>query len=258
MTFVASNWMLLMQHLLQPVPYLNIHCRYSLSLCLLLSSGMKRTLSTVALKIAQTPAVQFMKRKSQRLFGKYLLVTNTTISITLSGAGDVLQQRYEKHCDKKKQWQPMRTRNQAISGAVIGPSCHFWYKMLDHVLPGRAVKIVLYKVVLDQIIMSPVCVAQFLAVTSWLEGKNKQGLITEFRTKGVTLLLADWVIWPPAQMLNFFVIPPRFRVLYDNTVSLAFDWYYSYVKYRKDYSEHSYVQANAVKDSSDQSNDEVD
>ena len=196
-------------------------------------------MSGVGMRLAQNAAVQFMRRKSHLLFSKYLFVTNTTISISLSGAGDIIQQRYEKFCDKKKMWDPERTRNQCISGAVIGPTCHFWYLWLDRCLPGRAVRTVLYKVVLDQIIMSPVCVAQFLAVTSWLEGKDKRGTITEFRTKGVTLLLADWVIWPPAQLINFFIIPPRFRVLYDNTVSLMFDCYYSYVKYRKDYSNHA-------------------
>ena len=53
-------------------------------------------------------------------------------------------------------------------------------------------------------------------------------------SKGTTLFTAEALIWPPAQYVNFLFLPTRFRVLYDNTVSLGFDCYYSYVKHKKD------------------------
>jgi protein Mpv17 len=36
-------------------------------------------------------------------------------------------------------------------------------------------------------------------------------------------------VWPPAQVINFYLLPTRFRVLYDNTISLGYDVYTSYV-----------------------------
>ena len=54
----------------------------------------------------------------------------------------------------------------------------------------------------------------------------------DFGKKGKDLLVAEWLVWPPAQMINFFLLPTRFRVLFDNTVSLGFDYYYSYVKFK--------------------------
>ena len=46
------------------------------------------------------------------------------------------------------------------------------------------------------------------------------------------LYIAEWFIWPPAQFLNFYFLPTRYRVAFDNVVSLGYDVYTSRVKHR--------------------------
>ena len=41
----------------------------------------------------------------------------------------------------------------------------------------------------------------------------------------------DWAVWPPAQLINFLLIPSAYRVLYVNTVTLAWDVFMSYAKH---------------------------
>ena len=41
-------------------------------------------------------------------------------------------------------------------GLTSGFLCHFWYKYLDRILPGRGIKIVVTKIAWDQILFSPV------------------------------------------------------------------------------------------------------
>ena len=48
---------------------------------------------------------------------------------------------------------------------------------------------------------------------------------------GGRLYLAEWIIWPPAQFLNFAFLPTRFWVLYDNVISLIYDTYTSHMKH---------------------------
>ena len=50
---------------------------------------------------------------------------------------------------------------------------------------------------------------------------------------GTQLYLAEWFIWPPAQFVNFYFLPTRFRVVYDNVISLGYDMYTSNVKNSK-------------------------
>ena len=62
---------------------------------------------------------------------------------------------------------------------------------------------------------------------------SKDEVMEEIKSKAWRLYAAEWVIWPPAQIINFYILPTRFRVLYDNTISLGYDVYTSYVKHDK-------------------------
>lgn len=84
---------------------------------------------------------------------------------------------------------------------------------------------------IDQIICSPVTIGTFFVTLAIVEKSSADEFLEELRSKSWRLYLAEWVIWPPAQMINFFFLPLRYRVLYDNTISLGYDVYTSYVKH---------------------------
>ena len=50
---------------------------------------------------------------------------------------------------------------------------------------------------------------------------------------GTQLWLSEWFIWPPAQFVNFYFLPTKYRVVYDNLVSLFYDWYTSHLKHSR-------------------------
>ena len=89
------------------------------------------------------------------------------------------------------------------------------------------------KVLLDQLIFSPINISLFLVVIGLMEGLRRREIWEELQDKGWTLFKAEWMVWPPAQFVNFYFLPTRYRVLFDSTVSLFFDYYYSYVKFCK-------------------------
>ncbi|KOC63243.1 Mpv17-like protein 2 [Habropoda laboriosa] len=180
----------------------------------------------ISIIINKLPAI------SLHLFSpKYLLYTNVTISISLSAMGDVLEQQYEILKGKWDKWSLNRTRNMAISGMCIGIVCHYWYKYLDARLPGRTFNIVLRKVAIDQLVCSPLCIAIFFLTLGILENSSWTKLEDEILRKAHRLYVAEWVIWPPAQVFNFYFLPNKYRVFYDNTISLGYDVYTSHVKH---------------------------
>lgn len=178
-------------------------------------------------------AVRTFKSVAHACFNKYLLVTNTTITLCLSGAGDVLEQRYEIFRQRQTEWDPTRTRRICTTGLFIGPMCHYWYILLDRFLPGRTLAMVAKKIVIDQIVFSPVNISVFLVIMGMLESSSKKKIVHELKTDGPKLYIAECVVWPPAQLVNFYLLPIQYRVLFDNTVSLGFDFYYAFVKFNK-------------------------
>lgn len=164
---------------------------------------------------------------------KYLLCTNICISVSLSSVGDCLEQQYELYTKDIEKYSAKRTYHMALSGLTVGIVCHYWYKFIDGRLPGRSLSIVLKKVFWDQIICSPIVISTFFLTLGILEDTNRDEIVKEIKDKAWRLYMAEWVVWPPAQIFNFYFLPNKYRILYDNTISLGYDVYTSKVKHGK-------------------------
>ena len=45
------------------------------------------------------------------------------------------------------------------------------------------------------------------------------------------LLQLEWLVWPPAQAINFFFVPLHFRVIYCSSIELIWSMVLSYLKH---------------------------
>jgi len=182
-------------------------------------------------RFIQNPFITKVRAGTRYMFHRHLLLTNLGISASLSATGDVLQQNYEMMKSPDRKYSLRRTFNMSLTGITVGLVCHHWYNWLDKFLPGRTLLIALKKMLMDQIICSPITISTFFVTLALVEKSSADEFADEFKSKSWRLYLAEWVIWPGAQMINFFFLPTRFRVLYDNTISLGYDVYTSYVKH---------------------------
>lgn len=160
---------------------------------------------------------------------RYLLVTNIGLCVSLSALGDLLQQSVKRARGLAKNHDLVRTKNMSLAAVSMGVICHYWYLWLDRFLPGFSLRVVMKKVIWDQIVLSPIMWVTYFVVLGLLEQSGYERFHERLTDKGGKLYLAEWIVWPPAQVFNFYFLPTRFRVLYDNIVSLGFDWYSSYL-----------------------------
>ncbi|KAM6041435.1 mpv17-like protein 2 isoform 2-T2 [Chlamydotis macqueenii] len=149
--------------------------------------------------------------------GRLLLLTNTASCGALLAAGDALQQAWQRrrrhHPDA--QLQVARTGRMFAVGCSMGPLLHYWYLWLDAAFPARGVrglKTVLKKVFIDQLVASPAMGAWYFFGIGTLEGQSLEESWEELKEK----------FW------EFY----KYRVAYVNAVTLGWDAYLSYLKYR--------------------------
>lgn len=188
----------------------------------------------LACNVRSSSALSRFRRVVKVAFSdKYLFYTNITISLTLSSVGDIMEQTYEMYTDEIEKYDLKRTMHMGFSGIGVGILCHHWYKILDRFIIGKSFDMVVKKLLLDQLLFSPIMIITFFGSLAIFEKEPLTNFQEEVQDKFVTLYRAEWMVWPPAQVINFYFLPTRYRVLYDNTISLGYDVYTSQVKHNK-------------------------
>lgn len=220
----------------------------------------------MSVSIVTTNVLKVSRFVNHVVFGKRnLLLTNALISTLMGTAGDAIQQNYDIMSTKledKQENKPgqrsesedlkdelvtsasavtsepkynwTRTAHMSAAGLTTGLLCHYWYIWLDKFYgPDRVLKVVLKKVLVDQIFLSPVNLAVYFTTVGILERSKASRIKDEIIEKGMeNIYVVEWMVWPPAQFVNFLWVPLKYRLLFDNVVSLGFDIYSPFVKYK--------------------------
>jgi hypothetical protein len=107
-----------------------------------------------------------------------------------------------------------------IGTCVYSPVFYAWYKWLDSRFRGKAVKVVVTKILLDQFLLGPPSLACFFVLMSYLEGKAD--VWAECKKKFATTYALDCIFWIPVQAINFALVPKSYRVPFIGAA--AFVW----------------------------------
>eukprot|EP00095_Tigriopus_kingsejongensis_P003052 maker-scaffold101_size371023-snap-gene-0.25 protein:Tk03052 transcript:maker-scaffold101_size371023-snap-gene-0.25-mRNA-1 annotation:"PREDICTED: uncharacterized protein LOC100882334" len=99
-------------------------------------------------------------------------------------------------------------------GLFHGPLVHFWLQAAAKTFPGNAMRQVLKKVLVDQLIFAPIALTCFYVGLSALEFKSADYVVEEWREKFAKTWMVGACIWPFLQGINFRFVPPQHRPLY--------------------------------------------
>lgn len=178
-----------------------------------------------------------MRNLRSLFFKKYLLTTNTVSSGILMSIGDALSQYFEKKSTAKAdelqkfKFDWPRNAKMFVVGAAQGPMHHYFYWWLDTKYAGSSLKFTSIKILYDQFVMSPVCIAMFFYSAGWLYDQSIEHSTMELKSKFPTVYITDWMVWPAAQFINFQFLPTAYRVIYVNFVTMMYNIFLSYVKH---------------------------
>jgi hypothetical protein len=72
-----------------------------------------------------------------------------------------------------------------------------------------------------------------------LQGETCAEIVPTIQRQYKDLLLTNWIMWIPAQLVNFRFVPARFQVLFSNMVALIWNAYFSFKVSPEAIKEHS-------------------
>ena len=164
------------------------------------------------------------------------LLTKAITGGLIAGAGDGLCQSLIQ-VDQPYDW--VRTvRFGAVGTLYIAPGIHYWYNILaTRLAPGTSAVAVLKRVALDQFVFAPPFIAGLLTTLWTAEGFPIIDIPNRLATTLPDVVMANWVLWIPANILNFGFVPIKYQVLFNNTLGLVWNAYLSFSAQQK--SEHS-------------------
>lgn len=98
----------------------------------------------------------------------------------------------------------------------------------ERLFPGTLAKQLAKKVTCDQILFTPVILSCFLLINEGLMGNGISGGLSKIQADFSTMLVANWSVWIPAQLMNFYFIPLNYRVVFIQVVALFWNMYVSW------------------------------
>jgi len=90
----------------------------------------------------------------------------------------------------------------------------------------------LKKTAAEQFTIGPLEVAFFIGWVHVLSGRVQE-LPEKYRNDLWPVVLANWAVWVPAQIINFSLVPEPLRVLYICLLSTLWNGFLSYVSHNR-------------------------
>lgn len=161
------------------------------------------------------------------------LKTKCITAGVIAAAADVTCQAYfpEKEEDKAKRlidrYDLKRSVNFILLNTIIFPVVmHHWYGFLATKIVGNSVIAAAKRVFFDQSIFAPTVIAMFLAGSKAITGEF-DAVSDKLKQDWAPALLMNWMVWIPAQLINFYAIPGQYHVLWANLVGYFWNVYLS-------------------------------
>jgi len=159
------------------------------------------------------------------------LLTKAVTSCLIAQSGDLFSQYVEQRRSNTItfKWDMVRTARIGLLGfALVAPVVHYWYGSLARFFPGSTASVVAKRVFWDQAFFSPLFLPTWLTSLWMLEGQSVSDISDMLCAEVPTALIANWVVWIPAQIVNFRYAPVKFQVLFSNVVALGWNAYLSF------------------------------
>lgn len=152
------------------------------------------------------------------------LITGTI----LAGMSDFICQVAVEKRKLFESYDPVRScRMGMFAFSVWVPVGFYWFGYAAKVFPGAGMNLV-KKVMIDQLVVIPLLLCNYLTFNELLQGNGIEKLKRRLQEDYFNILTKNWSIWTPVQVINFYLIPVLYQVIFVRVISFFWNIYLSW------------------------------
>lgn len=196
-----------------------------------------------------------LARAYQQSFDTHPYATLAFTNGFLNALGDSVAQRAQQFTSSRnrKEHEPpfrydySRTLRFFTFGFAMGPLIGRWNQFLEWKFPLRSLaaksqgqagqvsgRSLAKRVAADQLIMAPIGLSLFIGSMGYMEGSRPDQIKSKYKDMFFPALLANWQVWPLAQLVNFRYMPLPYRVPFQSTCGVFWTLYLSLLNAKQD------------------------
>lgn len=115
-------------------------------------------------------------------------------------------------------------------GFLMAPGQLKWFAYLSESFPITTTNqtlAVMWRVLLDQLVFSPIALALFFIYMTVTEGGGRQAVMRKLSTVFISALKSNYVVWPAVQVFNFRIVPFQLQLPFASTIGICWTTYLS-------------------------------
>ncbi|CAD8101485.1 unnamed protein product [Paramecium primaurelia] len=186
--------------------------------------------------------MQFLS-KYHNLIQKYPLATKSITAGFIVSFGDFTVQTMKPYFDQTTQPQKLNLRRLGIAwlmgNVFMGPLFHYNFTYMLPWLVKRLpfdtstpIRRAFGSVLIDQTVWSCYLLCHYLIIINFLESGSITKGIEAIKKNFTKVMITNWQVWPAAQIINFWLIPRPYQVLWVNLIGYFWNIYLSYIQHK--------------------------
>ena len=162
------------------------------------------------------------------------IISTGTLSFIGDAACQYVEHKYSLRTKLKMsgnfKWNLYRSCRFGAVGMTIGIQLSIWYRILaTKIFVGESFGIAMKRMCIDQFLFAPWAISYVFTLNTFIDGGNFQDALNRIKDQFIPTYKVNLMVWPAAQLINFWLIPVQYRVLMANGTAL---WWNTYLSYR--------------------------
>ncbi|GIY83892.1 protein Mpv17 [Caerostris darwini] len=147
-----------------------------------------------------------------------------TTGFLMASSDVIAQTAIEKRNFKQIELQRV-ARFAFLGTCFVAPVLRTWYNVLEKSIGTLGKTAGLRKMMVDQVLFTPCFLGCFLSISGLLQLQPWTIIKAKIIKEYFEVLKTNYMLWPGAQLITFYVIPLQYRIIFVSFVALLWNTY---------------------------------